>query len=285
MYAYCSRSGGFWQVAETRGWQTALPIARKSEVTYNWCILSYVLKGYFIFMEIEGTYTLQASAEEVWNCLMDRQTIEHAVPGLESLSPVDEHTYTFALHIRHAPLRGNYSGHAYILEPTYPSAYNLKLEGEGPSNKFQGECAIRLSSQNENTVVSYQGNLQLGRGNVLIPAPLVKATIRVLLQQFFANLTDQLRSSKEGFTYVTTLEEMYESPFLSEEIGEPLQSMNMPTPPTLLHRLVRRLGLSRQNPFLEELWVRRLRQAGIIATLLLLIWIGTRLPRHLPNKA
>jgi hypothetical protein len=105
------------------------------------------------------------------------------------------------------------------------------------------------------------------------------------LQQFFANLTDQLRSSKEGFTYVTTLEEMYESPFLSEEIGEPLQSMNMPTPPTLLHRLVRRLGLSRQNPFLEELWVRRLRQAGIIATLLLLIWIGTRLPRHLPNKA
>src|SRR5579875_1245677 len=155
MYAYCSRSGGFWQVAETRGWQTALPIARKSEVTYNWCILSYVLKGYFIFMEIEG-----------------------------------------------------------------------------PSNKFQGECAIRLSSQNENTVVSYQGNLQLGRGNVLIPAPLVKATIRVLLQQFFANLTDQLRSSTEGFTDVTTLEEMYESPFLSEEIGEPLQSMNMPTPPT-----------------------------------------------------
>ncbi len=232
-------------------------------------------------MEIEGTYTLQAPAEEVWNCLMDQQTIQHAIPGLERLSAVDAHTYAFTLHIRHAPLRGTYSGRACILEPAYPLEYQLKIEGEGPSNKFHCECTIRLNSQNENTVVSYQGTLQLGRGNVLIPASLVKATIKVLLQHFFTALTDQLRAAKEGPVYVATLEEMYESPFMEEQISEQLLSAGQQRPPTFLHWLVRRLGLSHQNPFLEEQWVRRLRRVGVVAVLLLLVWIGTRLPRRL----
>jgi len=34
-------------------------------------------------MEIEGTYTLQASPEEVWNSLMDRQTLEQPISEIE----------------------------------------------------------------------------------------------------------------------------------------------------------------------------------------------------------
>ena len=36
-------------------------------------------------MEIEGTYTLQASPEEVWQCLMDTQVLRSAIPGVEQL--------------------------------------------------------------------------------------------------------------------------------------------------------------------------------------------------------
>jgi carbon monoxide dehydrogenase subunit G len=231
-------------------------------------------------MEIEGTYTLQASTEDVWQCLMDQQTIQHAIPGLERLNKVDEHTYTFAIHIRHAPLRGAYTGSANVLEPEYPTAYRLNIEGEGPTSKFHCECAIHLSEQGENTVVSYQGALQLGRGNVFIPAPLVKATMRVLLQHFFTTLTDQLRTVREGPVYVTTLEEMYDMPFMEEQTSEQLFSARQGQPLTLLHRLVHLLRLGNQNPVQEELWVRRLRQFGIVAVLLLLVWVGTRLPRR-----
>lgn len=230
-------------------------------------------------MEIEGTYTLQAPTEDVWSCLMDGQTIQHAVPGLERLTRVDEHNYTFAIHIRHAPLRGTYTGSASILEPVYPTSYRLHIEGEGPTGKFHSECVTHLTAQNQNTVVSYQGNLQFGRGGSLIPAPLVKATIRVLLQHFFTVLTDQLRSGREGPVYVTTLEEMYEGPFLEEQISEQLL-ISRQSSPTPLHQLVRLLGLGRQNPVLEEQWVRRLRQVGIVTALLLLVWVGTRLPRR-----
>ena|SRR6185312_4224258 len=231
-------------------------------------------------MEIEGTYTLQAPAEEVWNCLMDQQTIQHTIPGLERLTRVDEQTYTFAINIRHAPLRGSYTGRACVLEPNYPSTYRLKIEGEGPANAFQCDCSIQLSAHNENTVVSYQGTLQPGKSSVRISAPLIKATFKVLLQQFFTALADRLRTERQSPVYVTTLEEMYEIPFMEEQTSEQLIEVRRSSPPTLLHLLVRRVGLGQRDPEQEEQWVRRLRQVGLVAVLLLLVWVGTRLPRR-----
>jgi len=230
-------------------------------------------------MQIDGTYTLQAPAQEVWTCLLDQQTIQHAMPGLERLTRLEDHTYTFAIHIRHAPLRGNYTGEARV-EPDEPAAFRVQIEGDGPNDAFRCECAVHLNSQDENTVVSYQGTLQLGRGKTLISAPLLKATVRMLLQNFFTSLSDQLRSAKEGPVYVTTLEEMYEMPFTEEQTSEQLAMTSQRQAPTLLHRLVRSVGLGQGTPELEELWVRRLRRAGIVALLLLLVWVGTRLPRR-----
>lgn len=231
-------------------------------------------------MEIEGTYTLQAPAAEVWHSFMDQQTIEHTLPGLERLTRVDDQAYTFALTIRHAPLRGKYTGRASLLEASYPTAYRLKIDGEGQTSTFQGELAIHFHPHGSNTVVSYDGTLQPGHGNKLIPAPLVKATMKVLLEQFFTALADRLRTSGGNLTYVETLEEMYEMPFTEELIGEQLPETRETRPPTLLHTLVHRTGLGRHDPAREEQWVRRLRGIWMVAVLVLLVWVGTRLPRR-----
>jgi len=113
-----------------------------------------------------------------------------------------------------------------------------------------------------------------------LPISLIKATVKVLLQQFFTSLADRLRTEQESPVYVTTLEEMYEMPFMEEQISEQLTERPRSSSPTLLHLLVRRVGLGRHDPLLEEQWVRRLRQVGLIAVLLLLVWVGTRLPRR-----
>lgn len=230
-------------------------------------------------MHIEGTYTLQAPTQEVWSRLLDEQSIQHALPGLERLTRLEDLTYTFAIHLRHAPLRGNYTGKARI-EPGEQGTFRVQLEGEGPNDAFQGEYAVQLQAQDENTVVSYQGALQMGRGKTFVSAPLLKATMRVLLQHFFTSLNDQLRDTREEPIYLPTIEEEYEMPFMDEQTSEQLAMARQVGTPTLLHRLVRRLGLGQESPAMEELWVRRLRRAGIVAILLLLVWVGTRLPRR-----
>jgi len=231
-------------------------------------------------MDIEGTYTLQAPPEEVWQDLMNLSTIQQAIPGLERLAQIDEHTYSFTLQIRYAPLRGTYVGQATVLEQNYPAAYQLKIEGEGQSSPFRSVFNIHLSKHDANTVVGYQGTIQLGT-HTRISAPMVKATIKMLLQQFFTALTDQIRTERESPVYVTTLEEMYEMPFMEEQLSENLQVRYQERPMDLLHRLVHRLNLGRDNPMLEDVWAQRLRQIGFITLFLLLVWLGTRLPRRL----
>jgi carbon monoxide dehydrogenase subunit G len=232
-------------------------------------------------MQIDGTYTLQAPAEQVWRALMDQQNLQRAVPGLEQLTPVDGHRYTFALQVRYAPLRGAYTGVAIVLDPHYPDSYHLKIEGESPSNRFTSDCAIQLLSQNMNTVVKYQGSVELGRSGRLLSPPLVKGALKVLLHQFFASLADQLRSEYEEPVYVTTLEEMDDPIFMNEEISEQLLAVRpQAKQSTFLHKLVHLARLGQGNSVKEEQWERRLRMIGIVAVLLLLVWVGTRLPRR-----
>lgn len=230
-------------------------------------------------MQIEGAYTLQATPEEVWNCLRDQQTVQQALPGLERLTQIDDQTYDFALQIRHAPLRGVYAGRAVIAEQPSPATCHLDIEGEDQAHPFRCECEIGLQGQNEHTVVNYQGIVELGHNGTLIPAVQVKATVKVLLQHFFTALTDQLRAVQEPPVYLQTLEELYEMPMMEEQTSEQLLLMRQDSPPTLLHRLVRRAGLGQNDPVQEEQWVRRLRQVGFVSLLLLLLWVGTRLPK------
>jgi len=45
-----------------------------------------------------------------------------------------------------------------------------------------------------------------------------------------------------------------------------------------LRFVVRRLGLGEGDPVEEERWVKRVRRFGVLSILLLLVWVGTRLP-------
>lgn len=229
-------------------------------------------------MEIEGTYTLQVSPEEVWNSLMDRQTLEHAIPGIERLQALGDSTYAFDIHVRHNPLKGQYTGHVRVIEQHYPEAYRFTFEGEGQQSKIDGEWTVHLSGLNENTVVAYKGTLHFGKISALLSMPMVKGTIKVLIQQFFMTLADQLRTTSriygevpESSVEMAAVEDAHNAAIITNAAGRP----------ALLQVVVRQLRLGKGDPLLEEQWVKRLRRMSMATVLLLLIWVGTRLPGRL----
>ena len=244
-------------------------------------------------MDIEGTYTLQAPVEEVWQCLMDQQTLQHTIPGLERLEPpesiesTEQHTYAFTLRVKQAPLRGVYQGRVLVDDIHYPTSYRLSLEGDGQHNPFQGIWDIRLSQQQDNTVVAYTGTLNPGKIGTLRPPSLVKGTIKILIQQFFTSLAEQLRTTTGAIHLVPTFEGVEAQEEYDDEraISGPYNGrtgVEASSPArTALHTLVRLIGLGSHDPVQEELWVTRLKRLGAFSALLLLMWIGTRLPRRL----
>ncbi|HZS75189.1 MAG TPA: carbon monoxide dehydrogenase subunit G [Ktedonobacteraceae bacterium] len=228
-------------------------------------------------MDIEGTYTLQAAPEEVWNSLMDFQTLRQTISGLERLEALGNNTFAFTLHIKHAPLRGTYTGQVQVDDLHYPSSFRMTVDGESQQSNIQGVWDIHLTPHDQNTVISYQGVLNLGKLSGLIPAPLLKGTLKVLIQQFFTSLAEQLRTTSR--VYLSSTEE--NNGLVVENIAHNGQSVDVGGKPTPLHTLVHTLKLGDSDPLLEEQWVSRLRRFGTISILLLLVWVGTRIPRRL----
>ena len=60
----------------------------------------------------------------------------------------------------------------------------MRAEGEGIPGKFHAEWNITLTAHDENTIVAYQSSLHYSKANALLPNPLIKGTIKVLIQHF-----------------------------------------------------------------------------------------------------
>ncbi len=191
-------------------------------------------------MDIEGTYTLQAPPEEVWDCLKDQQVLRRTIPGVERIEALSEEKYAVAIHVGATPLTGSYQGQITVTERQPPYYYRIAIEGEGQQSSINGVGDIHLSSQGENTIVSYKGKLNLGKLDGTLPTPVIRGTAKLL-----------------GKIVI------------------------LPASPhsTFLETIVHRVGLGAGNPVAEALWVNRLRRTGILLGLLLLVWIGTRIPR------
>ncbi len=226
-------------------------------------------------MDIEGTYTLQAIPEDVWLCLMDSHLLQKSIPGIEQLERQSELNYTISMQIKQAPLMGTYRGHVAVVEQKFPSAYSLKFEGEGKQSNVQGDIVLTLSEQGENTVVDYKCTLNLGKMGTLLPVPLVKGNIKHIFQQFFAALAEHLRSI---IPYSIEMVESNHDLLVTNTAQK--QAVFLPSArPAFLYTLVRRFNLGDGDTQLEEIWVNRFWRASMISGLLLLVWLGTRLPR------
>ena len=226
-------------------------------------------------MDIEGTYTLQAVPEEVWDCLKDQQVLQRAIPGVERIEALSEEKYAVAIHVGPRPLTGSYQGQVTVTERQSPYHYRIAIEGEGQQSSINGVGDIHLSSQGENTIVSYKGRLSLGQLDASLPTPVIRGTAKLLIQQFFTALADQLRAANPTPAVVTE-EQVHGITTLEQPAGK---IVILPASPhsTFLETMVQRLGLGAGDPAAEALWVNRLRRAGILLGLLLLVWIGSRI--------
>ena len=226
-------------------------------------------------MDIEGTYTLQATSEEVRNRLGDPQTLQRTLPGVEQLEFLGEKRYSVALEIGHGPLVGSYQGQVTVIEQGNPYHFHFTFEGEGRQSKISSDWNVVLDGYEQYTVVAYEASVSLGKPVRSMSAPLVKGAIKLLIQEFFASLAHQLPSTP---THAVVNEE--EEFFETDQPHPTIVISPSAAQPTFAHTVVRRLHLGAGDAGAEEQWVRRVRRFGITSILLLLVWIGTRLPRR-----
>lgn len=241
-------------------------------------------------MDIEGTYTLQAVPDVVWHSLGDRQMLLRALPGVEVLEQRDEQSFIFTLNLKHSLLRGTYSGRATLIERQEPYHCRILIESDGQSNAFSGSGVIHLHQRDGATIITYQGNVQIGRADTQLAQVVTRGATKMVIQRMLTGLAGQLQA--EIAAPVPAVEET-SALMASRRLRLPGGTIVvLPPPPmtetpsapkplhTLAQTLVRWLHLGAGNPEQEALWTRRVLRGSIAAALLFLVWVGMRLPRH-----
>jgi carbon monoxide dehydrogenase subunit G len=240
-------------------------------------------------MIIEGTHTLQAPPDEVWQVLMDPDTLKRAMPGIEYIEPIDNDTndtYKVALSLQQSPFKGHHQGRLTFTQQRYPRQYHLTIEGE-ERNTFQVACTVHLHEREQKTIVTYRGTLVTDLADTIRTQKLIKGAVKHLLQQYFLGLTDTLyarnheqlaRNNHRGTDPVVLQQARGNIAILPQSQAEKRAQEQGTTWWNVLTDRV--ASLIWKDPLQRATWGKRIRKTSTIVSLLLLVWAGTKIPRR-----
>ena len=170
-------------------------------------------------MKLNGTRTIPASRQTVWNFLIDPNQLAKCMPGCESLTQSGENEYSGEIKVGVAAVKGVYNGTVKMEEIQPPSHYKLSLDGKGKQGFLKGSGTVDLAEQNGQTILTYHGDVQIGGLLASVGQRLVDGAAKMLIGQFFRameaeiqTLSDEVKTGKrEGLwrTFVRWLSRLF----------------------------------------------------------------------------
>ena len=87
-----------------------------------------------------------------------------------------------------AAVKGSYKGKFEIADAEPPHRTRLIGEGKGLPGFVKGEASIQLSPQDQGTLVSYEGDVQVGGLLAGIGQRMIGGVAKMMLEHFFKNV-------------------------------------------------------------------------------------------------
>lgn len=150
-------------------------------------------------MKICGSYTLPVAPERAYQILQDPTILAQAMPGCESLEKIGPDEYRIKMKVLLAALSGQFEGKVRITDQLPPSSFRLIVEGSGRIGFLKGDGLLKVSPADasstsaSSTVVSYEGDTQVGGTMAAVGQRLIDGTAKMMIKKFFDKLASLVR--------------------------------------------------------------------------------------------
>ncbi|HKX26880.1 MAG TPA: carbon monoxide dehydrogenase subunit G [Blastocatellia bacterium] len=158
-------------------------------------------------MKIEGSYTIKGHRLRVWQLMTSPETLQRCIPGCELLEANDDGSYRMTLKAGVGSIKGVYHGTTRLDEIREPDHYRMVVEAKGSAGFVKGEGALDLAEQGEETLVTYQGEVNVGGTIASVGQRMIGSTAKMMAGQFFAAIEAEAKAWAKA-----------------EENGEPFQA-------------------------------------------------------------
>jgi uncharacterized protein len=149
-------------------------------------------------MKLDGTNTLPAPVETVWQTINDPDALRRCTPGLKELKPIGPDSYQATLTVGIAAVKGTYAGTLKITDKQAPKHYKIVLEGTGGAGFMKGEGTVDLEAQGNETLLRWSGDIQVGGLIAGVGQRMLGGVGKMLIGQFFKCLEQQFAPPSSG---------------------------------------------------------------------------------------
>ena len=137
-------------------------------------------------MKLADTRTIAAPRAEVWQGLLDADTLMKAVPGCQEMAGNAEDGFSAVVVQKVGPVKATFKGTVTLSDMVEGESLTLTGEGKGgAAGHAKGGAQVQLDEDGEETVLSYTVDAQVGGKLAQLGSRLIDSTAKKLAGQFF----------------------------------------------------------------------------------------------------
>ena len=113
-------------------------------------------------MKVNGSATLHAPREKVWEALNDPAVLVRTIPGCQQLEEVGPDAYRMTITAGVASIKGTYQGDVALTDQQQPGAFTLKASGAGAPGTVSADVRVTLAESDGATRLDYDADAIVG---------------------------------------------------------------------------------------------------------------------------
>lgn len=156
-------------------------------------------------MKLEGSFKFEESQAQVWEAVTNPRHLEKAIPGCASLKEYEPNKYDVLLKIAIPAVKGSYTLKFEMADAQPPQQCRLIGEGSGGPGFVKGETTIKLTVEDDGTVLNYAGDVQVGGLIAGIGQRMIGGIAKMMAKQFFKNIGKEMKGSTFSVDAIETV--------------------------------------------------------------------------------
>ncbi len=147
-------------------------------------------------MHLEGTHTLSAPPQHIWNLLMDSAVLARITPAVSRLEPLGDDKFKAVAAVKLGPVKGSFSGEMELSDKQEPDHFTLHMRQNSRMGNVNAAGRIELHGQDDNTTeVAFTGDAKLSGTLARMGQRVLGGVANTMVKQFFQNLEQELANS------------------------------------------------------------------------------------------
>jgi len=137
-------------------------------------------------MRIEGSVTVAAPRQAVWDALQDPAVLARTLPGCDAFEEVGPDAYRATITAGIASIKGTYLGDVVLSDRIAPTQYRLHASGSGAPGTVSADALVTLEEVDGGTRIGYAADAAVGGMIGGVGQRMISGVAKRMAGQFFA---------------------------------------------------------------------------------------------------